>query len=146
MPKSIIVGTVATDPKQKTVAKKNGENISLTTLIVLTSEINDKNSQLFPVEVWGKAANHIFESAKKGSLVKVECSILNNDYKNKNGQQVYGYRFVADSMPVILRSSKTMNKETVKQTEAQQESPIQSTNGVSDDDFKFGNQDNSFNF
>lgn len=146
MPKSIIVGTVATDPKQKTVAKKNGENISLTTLIVLTSEINDKNSQLFPVEVWGKAANHIFESAKKGSLVKVECSILNNDYKNKNGQQVYGYRFVADSMPVILRSSKTMNKETVKQTEAQQEAPIQSTNGVSDDDFKFGNQDNSFNF
>lgn len=146
MPKSIIVGTVATDPKQKTIAKKNGENISLTTLIVLTSEIDDKNSQLFPVEVWGKAANHIFESAKKGSLVKVECSILNNDYKNKDGKQVYGYRFVADSMPVILRSSKTMKKEAQKPTETPQEAPVQATNGVADDDFGFSTQDNFFNF
>lgn len=144
MPKTTIVGTVVVDPKQKTIVKKTGENVDLTRLVVVTSEIDDKNAQNFPIEVWGKVANHIFSSAKKGSLIKAECSIINNNYE-KDGNKRYEFRFVADSMPVILRSSKKKS-EDIEAEENKETTPVVNTNSDPDFDFDFGNIDNSLPF
>lgn len=55
-------------------------------------------ADFFRITVYGKTAEFVNKYLTKGQRILVEGRVENNNYTNKDGQKVFGYRFIADSV------------------------------------------------
>lgn len=104
MPYTDIVGTVVKNPTLNTVNMKKGGSSDILNLRVASSELKGVQSQFFNITVFGKAATHIFNCAKKGSLILAHCEIKNKKHNNNE------YTFLSVGIPQILRSVKSQKE------------------------------------
>lgn len=89
---------------------------------------NGKEDTTFiDLTVAGKTAEACSKYLSKGSLIYVEFVIKNNNYTNKEGQKVYGYRYLVNTVDFL----QTKKKEQPENTEDD------FMVGINDDDIPF---------
>jgi len=79
--------TLAVDRKYK----KNGE----------------KETDFIEITVFGKAAEFASKYLFKGMQIAVTAKVQNNNYVNKSGEKIYGYRFVAEEQEFVERKKES---------------------------------------
>lgn len=71
---------------------------------------DDEDTTFVNFECFGKRAETLGLYTKKGSRVLMQGKIFNNNYKKKDGGEVYGFKMVVDNF-LLLDNKKDENKE-----------------------------------
>lgn len=58
-------------------------------------------ADFLPIVAFGRQAKFIEQYVKKGMLIQITGPVRNNDYVNKDGQKVYGYQVIAESVEIM---------------------------------------------
>ncbi|MDE5651686.1 MAG: single-stranded DNA-binding protein [Ureaplasma sp.] len=86
MNKVFLTGYLATDPKQRITS--NG--IEQSNFNIAVHDIRNYNeSYFFPCVIWGKQAQFVNSSLKKGYLVSIDGRLTKRSYIDKDGKTVY---------------------------------------------------------
>ncbi|MBP5342645.1 single-stranded DNA-binding protein [bacterium] len=67
----------------------------------------DKLTDFFNVTLWKGLAENVFSHCKTGSLVIVKGRLENNNYTNKEGQQVFTNEIIAERLIYLTTNNKT---------------------------------------
>ena len=67
----------------------------------------DVLTDFFTVTLWRGLAENVFSHCKTGSLVIVKGRLENNNYTNKEGQQVYANDIIAERLIYLSSNNKT---------------------------------------
>jgi len=106
-------GRLVKDPQERRTA--GGDSISTFTLAI--DKQNGKNEADYIGFVsFGKLAEYINKHLKKGNRLYVESSVQNNNYDGKNGEKVFGHKFL------VYRMEDFYDWKTAKSDEAADES------------------------
>lgn len=72
---------------------------------------NGKDDTTFlDLTVVGKTAEACAKYLGKGSLIYVECVIKNNNYTNKDGNKVYGYKYIVNKVDFLQIKNQTQQE------------------------------------
>ena len=61
----------------------------------------ERESDFFPLVIWGKQGENFADWLKKGFLVTVEGRLQTRSYENQQGQRVYVTEVVADNFQIL---------------------------------------------
>jgi single-strand DNA-binding protein len=99
------IGHLTRDPELTyTPGGKAVANIDIAVNDVWTDSQGQKQEKVnyFRIKTWEKKAENAGKYLAKGSMIFVEGAIQNNTYE-KEGQTVYGFEFVADSIEYLSK-------------------------------------------
>lgn len=89
---------------------QNGNSIATMSVAVH----NGKDDTTFlDLTITGKTAEACSNYLSKGSLVYVEFTIKNNNYTNKDGQKVYGYKYFVSTVDFLQTQKKAHDVEKI---------------------------------
>lgn len=104
MKKVIITGNLTKDVELRKV-KKGEDEFSVATITVAVNEIGSETPTFFNIEVFRGLADSCAKNIGKGAAVSIIAEIKSNNYE-KNGEKVYGYKFIAEEIQFITRTKK----------------------------------------
>lgn len=90
----LITGRLVKDPEAKEITAGNnvGDIVVFLNIACRRSfkkkDEKDYKSDFFRFKVFGKTAHYVYEHLKKGNLVEISASVLNNNYE-KDGEKVF---------------------------------------------------------
>lgn len=141
------IGNLTKKPELRKVQKKNGEEVSVTTLTVAIdrkkANIPTEGTDFFDITVWGRTAENCSNYLNKGSRVLVKGYIVINT-SEKDGQRRFFTQFTGQRVVFLSKSSEgnsnTMyyQNNTNNQNSAPVNSNSQSTNINSSPAFNIG--------
>lgn len=91
----------------------------------------ERKSDFFRVETWRQTAEFVTKYFSKGRMILVEGELHNDDYTDKNGQEVRALKVAAE------RVSFTGEKRDAAQAAVPAQSPQSEQGAVADDDYPF---------
>ena len=106
-----LVGRWAADLELKYTP--NGKAVARGRLAV--NRIGQEGADFINITIWGKTAESAAEYTEKGSLVSISGRIQTGSYENKEGQTVYTFDVVAESVQFLSSKKK---EEPAKKTDA----------------------------
>lgn len=62
---------------------------------------NEPLADFIPCVAFGRQAKFIEQYVKKGMLIQITGPLRNNDYTNKDGQKVYSFQVVVESIEIM---------------------------------------------
>ncbi len=86
MNKVILIGRLVKDPELRQTP--NGVSVCKFNLAV-NRQTEDKKADFISCAAWGKTAENLVKYMRKGNQIAVEGEIQTNNYKNKDGKQIY---------------------------------------------------------
>lgn len=95
MNKVIMMGRLTKDPETRTT--QDGKTITRFSLAVDRRYVKEA-TDFFEMTTFGKTAEFAAKYLKKGTKILTEGTVQNNNYTNKDGQKVYGFSFIVDSI------------------------------------------------
>ena len=104
MNKSVILGRLTKDPDCRTVA--SGKSVAQFTLAVDRPFLNQqgqREADFIPVVVWGKAAELVGNSCKKGHRLLVEGRLQIRNFDAKDGTKHWVTEIIATNIEFIER-------------------------------------------
>lgn len=109
MNKLILMGRLTKDPEVR-YGGANNTAVAKFNLAVDNryAKEDSQKADFFPITAFGKLGEFTEKYLSKGIKILVESQIHNNNYKNKNGDMVYGYEFVASNIE-FCESKKTQD-------------------------------------
>lgn len=97
MNKMILKGNLTADPKRIT-AKNEHETIVAKFAVATRRPYEDGKSDFFHCTAFGKRAVFILNNFNKGKPILVTGHFENDNFRNKNDEQVYGYNLIVDEV------------------------------------------------
>lgn len=86
---------------------------------------NGKEDTTFlDLTVVGRTAEVCSEYLSKGSLIYVEFVIKNNNYTNKDGQKVYGYKYIVSTVDFLQTQKKSQPEPAANQINIEDDLPF----------------------
>lgn len=70
---------------------------------------NEPTADFIPCVAFGRQAKFIEQYVRKGMLIQITGPLRNNDYTNKEGQKVYGFQTVAESVEIMEKKENNQN-------------------------------------
>jgi len=107
MNKVIMMGRLTKDPETRTT--QDGKTITRFSLAVDRRYVKEA-TDFFEMTTFGKTAEFAAKYLKKGTKILTEGTVQNNNYTNKDGQKVYGFSFVVDSIEFAESKGSTEEK------------------------------------
>lgn len=113
MNKVILMGRLTRDPE----VRYGGENNTAVARYVIAVDRRflregEPSADFFNVVTFGKAAEFVEKYLRKGTKIVVEGEIRNNNYKNKDGEMVYGIQIVTSNIEFAESKSAQNNNNT----------------------------------
>lgn len=65
----------------------------------------EAKADFIPCVAFGRTAKFIEEYVTKGKLILITGSLRNNDYTDRNGQKVYGFQMVIDTIELLEKKT-----------------------------------------
>ncbi len=128
MNKMIIKGNLTADPKSYT--SKNEQQTQLAKFAVAVRRpYQDGESDYFHCTAFGKRAGFIIERFAKGKPILIIGHMENDNFRNKNDEQVYGYNLIVDE--VEFAGDKQEKNDPTAEPESNNSSSKNSTNNKS---------------
>ena len=109
MNKVLLIGYLASDPKQRITAK-GMEQASFN--LGVTDIRNYNDSYFFPCVAWNNQAKYINTNLKKGSLVSIDGRLIRRSYVDNEGKTVYVTEVIVDSIKSYNNRSSSNNVST----------------------------------
>ena len=75
----------------------------------------EPDADFFPIVAFGKLGEFAEKYLHKGTKVVIEYEVRNNNYTNNDGQKVYGFQFIANS--IEFAESKRAAEENASQNQ-----------------------------
>lgn len=124
--KVILIGNLGGDPTSNTLQSgMKVANFSLATSDSYTDKQTGEKKEItiwHNIELWDKQAELACNYLKKGSKVYIEGKLVANDYTDKSGSLVKGYKIRANAMNFIDSGQKDNN--IARQSSDPQQAPI----------------------
>lgn len=67
---------------------------------------NEPTADFVPCVAFGRQAKVIEEYVKKGMLIQITGPLRNNDYINKDGQKVYSFQVIVESIEIMEKKNR----------------------------------------
>ena len=102
MNKAIVLGRLTSDPEKRVTT--TGKPVTSFTLAIdrpFRDAAGNKETDFLPCVIWGKAAEMVADSCKKGQRLLVEGRIQVRNYENREGQKRYVTEIVASSFEFV---------------------------------------------
>lgn len=74
---------------------------------------NEPTADFIPCVAFGRQAKFIEQYVRKGMLIQITGPLRNNDYTNKNGEKVYGFQVVAETVEIFENKQATQDEQPV---------------------------------
>lgn len=71
------------------------------------------DADFLPIVAFGRTAKFIEAYVKKGMLIQITRPVQNNDYTNKDGEKVYSYQVVAETVEIYEKKQATQDAPAV---------------------------------
>lgn len=70
-------------------------------------------ADFIPIVAFGRQAKFIESYIKKGILIQITGPLQNNDYTNKDGEKVYGFQVVAETVEIFEKKQAAQDEPQV---------------------------------
>lgn len=125
MNKVIMMGRLTKDPETRTT--QDGKAITRFSLAVDRRYVKEA-TDFFEMTTFGKTAEFAAKYLKKGTKILTEGTVQNNNYTNKDGQKVYGFSFVVDSIEFAESKGQSVEQKPAEETHDWQ--PVDAMDGL----------------
>lgn len=126
MNKVIMMGRLTKDPETRTT--QDGKTITRFSLAVDRRYVKEA-TDFFEMTTFGKTAEFAAKYLKKGTKILTEGTVQNNNYTNRDGQKVYGFSFVVDSIE-FAESKGSGQQAEAKPEETHDWQPVDAMDGL----------------
>ena len=144
MNKFIAVGRATRDPEIRYTDGQNQTCIARFSIAVdrRYKKGNDDSADFFDVVAFGKTGEFVEKYVTKGMKLICIGRMENNNYTNRDGQKVYGMRFVVEEIEFAESKKSDPAKQEGPKQPAPQETPKETEwmnipDGVSDEELSF---------
>lgn len=97
MNKTIILGNLTADPKLYT--SNNNQKTQLAKFAVAVNRpYEEQKADFFHCTAFGKRATFILKNFNKGKPILITGHMENDNFRNKDDEQVYGYNLIVDEV------------------------------------------------
>lgn len=98
--------------------KKNGKDSCYITIACKRSFKNsdgEYDTDFISCTVWNVIAKRVCEYCRKGDMISVKGRIQNNNYKDKDDNQVYSYEIIAEQVSFIQNKNKEEKEKKIQE-------------------------------
>lgn len=122
MNKGFFMGRLCKDPEIRYSNNQNSTCIAKFNLAVdrRFKRDGEPDADFFQIVAFGKLGEFAEKYLHKGTKVVIEYEVRNNNYTNSDGQKVYGFQFIANSIE-FAESKKATEENTFQNQDAQQD-------------------------
>ncbi|WP_406835312.1 single-stranded DNA-binding protein [Lactococcus lactis] len=125
MNKTMLIGRLTSTPEiSKTTNDKSYVRVTLAVNRRFKNEKGEREADFISIIIWGKSAETLVSSAKKGSLISIEGEIRTRNYTDKQNQKHYvteilglSYDLLESRATIALRESAIKTEETLLDAE-----------------------------
>ena len=122
MNKIILMGRLTADPEIRFSSNENQTCVAKFNLAVdrRFKREGEATADFFQIVAFGRLGEFAQNYLQKGTKVVVDGELRNNNYTNKDGQKVYGFQIVANSIE-FAESKRTSEENTFQNQDAPQD-------------------------
>ena len=122
MNKIILMGRLTADPEIRFSSNENQTCVAKFNLAVdrRFKREGEATADFFQIVAFGRLGEFAQNYLQKGTKVVLDGELRNNNYTNKDGQKVYGFQIVANSIE-FAESKRTSEENTFQNQDAPQD-------------------------
>lgn len=122
MNKGFFMGRLCKDPDIRFSNNQNSTCVAKFNLAVdrRFKREGEPDADFFQIVAFGKLGEFAEKYLHKGTKVVIEYEVRNNNYTNSDGQKVYGFQFIANSIE-FAESKRTSEENTFQNQDAPQD-------------------------
>lgn len=136
MNKCIFVGRTTKDVELRYTQAAEPLTVGRTSIAVENGFGTNKKTHFFNIAAFGKQAETMEKFVKKGTKIVLECEAVQNNYKDRNGNEVHTVSFVVRNFE-FAESKNSASKQEEKATMQVQDGFYPMSDDIGDDDVPF---------